>query len=834
MKRLLSFLNLMVVVVTMMAVPAKRGQWKTLKLADGTEVRAQLVGDEHGHFWKSADGLAYTQQGDNQFFQQVDANVIQERAQVRRHEINAKRVKHMASRRVGEVGNYQGTKKAIIILVNFSNKSFKSANNNALYQRIANEEGFSEGNFKGSMADYFKAQSRGLFELEFDVVGPVTVSQTSSYYGGNDSSGNDNHPGQMICEAINLAKQQVSDWKPYDWDDDGYVDQVYVVYAGQGEADGGAANTIWPHAWSLSSAKSYGDGSGPITVGTNLKVDTYACGCELNGSNQIEGIGTMCHEFSHCLGYPDFYDIDYSGGQGMGPWDLMDGGSYNGDGYQPAGYTSYERWVAGWLEPIVLEDANVNVENMNSLQNGGECYIIYNKGNRNEYYLLENRQLEGWDASLVGAGLLIIHVDYSSYVWAQNGPNNDPNHQRMTVVPADGRYQKYSYWGSTYYSDEGIAADPFPQDNITVFNKDFKTYDNQALKAAKLFNKNSDNTYWIDSSVKDITQNSDGTVSFKFVAIEGDDPNPDDPSVVDPDNPDDPNPDDPNPDDPNPDDPSVVDPDNPDDPNPDDPTVVDPDNPDNPDPENPDDPTVVDPDDPDNPDPENPDDPSVVDPDNPNPDDPNPDDPSVDPVLPEGTLLSETFDNLQGEGGNDNIWSGAVALEQVDDMAQLGTDMKGWTSDNAFVAYKCIKLGTSNTNNGSITSPAFTLNGTMTLKFRAGAWNVKGEGTTLIISVDNGTVSPQRVTMPRGGFAERKAVITANGDVRITFEAEKGRFFLDDVVVSETGTTGIQTVMTDMTFQPRYYTLDGRFAGNDLNMLRKGIYLVHGNKVIVK
>ena len=114
----------------------------------------------------------------------------------------------------------------------------------------------------------------------------------------------------------------------------------------------------------------------------------------------------MCHEFSHCLGYPDFYDTGYSGGQGMCDWDLMDSGSYNGDGYQPAGYTSYERWFAGWETPITLEAEDVSVTNMKSLQSGGESYIIYNKKNREEYFLLENRQSDGWDESLYGAGLL--------------------------------------------------------------------------------------------------------------------------------------------------------------------------------------------------------------------------------------------------------------------------------------------------------------------------------------------------------------------------------------------------------------------------------------------
>ena len=329
----------MVVTVTMMAIPAKRGQWKTLTLQDGTEVRATLVGDEHGHFWKAENGQAYIQQGD--VYVAIDAQKAIAKAKARRAKVNAKRVQR---RTFGHPTTILGDKKAIILLVNFKDKQFNTAHNNDLYQRIANEEGFSEGDFKGSMADYFKAQSRDKFTLNFDVIGPLTVSKNASYYGSNDSEGNDKFPGEMICEAVELAKQEVSDWKQYDWDDDGYVDQVYVVYAGKGEADGGASNTIWPHAYDLTSAQAYGDGTGPVAVGENLYVNSYACGPELEGRNgSINGIGTMCHEYSHCLGYPDFYDIDYGEesegvqGPGMGSWDLMDGGSYNGNGFQAEG-----------------------------------------------------------------------------------------------------------------------------------------------------------------------------------------------------------------------------------------------------------------------------------------------------------------------------------------------------------------------------------------------------------------------------------------------------------------------------------------------------------------
>ncbi len=509
MKKLFFTFALAILALTASAVPAKPGLFRTLTLSDGTTVKAQLVGDEHGHYWLSADGRAYQQMDGMAYFTEVNLDAVKVKAQARRSQANARRAKRLeAPQRIGEVGNYIGKKKGIIILVNFSNVSFQKDNNNALYQRIANEKNFSYGDFKGSMYDYFYAQSEGKFELTFDVVGPVTVSNAQSYYGSNDSGGNDKHPAEMVIEALKLVDSQVN-FADYDWDGDGKVDQVYVVYAGKGEADGGASTTIWPHEWELSSAASYGDGDGAQTL-DGVIIDTYACGGELNGSGKIDGIGTMCHEFSHCLGYPDFYDTDYSGGQGMGYWDLMDSGSYNDDGYQPAGYTSYERWMAGWKEPVELV-TTTQVANMKALQDGGEAYIVYNEGNRNEFFLLENRQFTGWDASLPGEGLLILHVDYSASAWANNTPNDIPSHQRMTWIPADNEYQYTTYQGSKYYTIEGMANDPFPYGSVNAFNK-------STTPAAKFFNKNADGTYYLDSSIEEITQNTDGTVSFNFKA----------------------------------------------------------------------------------------------------------------------------------------------------------------------------------------------------------------------------------------------------------------------------------------------------------------------------
>ena len=489
------------------AIPAKPGLKRQITLTDGTTVNATLVGDEHAHYWIGTDGNAYqTVSGD--VFHRIDLQVVKQRAAERRSAANKQRTHRLAPHKIGEVGSITGKKKGLIILVNFSDVAFQSANNNALYNRIANEKNFSYGKFKGSMYDYFYDQSEGQFELKFDVVGPVTVSKNQSYYGENDNDGNDKHPAEMVIEALNLADPQVN-YTDYDWNGDGEVEQVYVVYADKGAADGGAANTIWPHEYNLYSAAHYGDGEGPQKL-DGVWINTYACGAELNGtSGEIAGIGTMCHEFSHCLGYPDFYDIDYSGGQGMFEWDLMDSGSYNDDGYRPAGYTSYERWMAGWKEPIELTEAQ-NISNMGALQDyGSNTYIIYNEGNRNEYFLLENRQKKKWDTDLPGAGLLILHVDYDATVWSKNQPNDDPSHQRMTWIPADNQYQHVTYQGRKYYSEAGAANDPFPYGSANAFGKN-------TTPAATLYNKNEDSTYYLDASVENIIQNSNGTISFRF------------------------------------------------------------------------------------------------------------------------------------------------------------------------------------------------------------------------------------------------------------------------------------------------------------------------------
>lgn len=502
MKRFVISLAFMAVATLMSAVPAKKGIWKTVRLADGTEVRVELKGDEFGHCWMSEDGTGYVKKAGTGIYERADMKQLAADAAERRQARNAERTKARRqaagqTRAVlgGEHTPYIGTKKGIIILVEFDDKKFAEGHDRELYNRIANEEGFkSDDGFVGSVRDYFSAQSDGLFTLDFDVAGPYTMPKGYAYYGGNNSSYNDVNVRSMVTEACKQADKDVN-FADYDWDNDGYVDQVFILYAGRGEADGGDENTIWPHESSLGN---------PIAL-DGVYVNTYACSNELRSETDINGIGTICHEFSHCMGLPDFYDTQYGGNFGMGPWDPMSSGSYLGNSFCPAGYTSYERMYCGWKQPTVI-DKDTTITGMKGLCEGGETFIMYNDGNKDEYYLFENRTRTGWDSQLYGSGMLVIHVDFKSYIWSNNWVNTTVqyfnDHQRCTIIHADNKD------GENTVTD--LAGDPFPYGSINMLAR-------TTTPATSLYNKNADGSYFMDKSIINITKESNGDISFKVM-----------------------------------------------------------------------------------------------------------------------------------------------------------------------------------------------------------------------------------------------------------------------------------------------------------------------------
>ena len=502
MKKIILSIALAMLTLTASAVPARRTQ-RTLTLSDGTQVTATLSGDENYHYWKTADGRAFVMNEEN-IPQEISLQQAQSKLQAKVQARNAHRIAKRTKRKAAwgaETNPISGERKGLVILVNYKDK--KMQHTQAEYNDYFNKAGYSDNNCTGSVRDYFLSQSYGKFSLDFDVMGPVTLSKNLSYYGDNDSDGNDKHAAEMVAEAVKLAVSGI-DLKRYDWDGDGYVDQVYVVYAGYGEHADAPANTIWPHEFELSEAAKYNDGPGAITI-NGVTIDTYACSSELRGSsgNKMDGIGTACHEFSHCLAIPDMYDTSADGENfGMNVWDLMDYGSYNGeDGYgeTPAPFTSYERMYCGWLTPVELTQP-CNVNDMPAITKEPVAYLIRNDNPKfpGEYYLLENHQQESWDAYAPAHGMLVLHVDFNSNAWKQNTVNNVASHQRMTIIPADGKLSHYNTAGDTWPGTSKKTA-------LT----------DSSNPAAKLYNLNSNGRKFMGRPIENIAE-KDGLISFTF------------------------------------------------------------------------------------------------------------------------------------------------------------------------------------------------------------------------------------------------------------------------------------------------------------------------------
>ncbi len=410
-----------------------------------------------------------------------------------------------SARRTSEVNPYIGDRRQLVILVAFADRSFKDDETTTmeLWDKIFNTKNLTEAPYKGSVHDYFFAQSYSQLNLTFDLQ-YVQLSENCEKYRSwdmryDDPADNDDNSQYLVQDIMEVLKTRDIDWSLYDWDGDGYVNQLLIVYAGEGMNDGGGKNSIWPHQWWLSEHLKdhqpdvYCD---PVNVNYGDKdylVDSYCAIEEIGGS--YASFGTICHEYSHCFGFPDFYN---SATRYVGAWDLMDDGNYNGGGYCPPGYSAHERMLMGWLDITELSEPTV-INDLGSLEEQSQAYLIRNDGYANEYYIVENRQQTGWDQYLPGSGIVIFHIDYDEDVW-ENGLPNKPSHKRYTIIPAN---------NITSYSRKDAVEWTYPygeNDSLTNLSK----------PAASLLHENIDGTKFMNKPIWNM-EVTGGVASFTFI-----------------------------------------------------------------------------------------------------------------------------------------------------------------------------------------------------------------------------------------------------------------------------------------------------------------------------
>ena len=425
------------------AVPARRGGMVVTQ-PDGTEVTVYQHGDEHFH-WMTNEKGEWLKLDENGYYRVTKA--------LSNEEISVRR---MASPKRAAMEAYplNIAPRGLVILVNFADVAFETEkaemdsmltgkNYTRDYSYTYRGKTYNVQS-QGSARQYFEDVSFGQYNPQFDVVGPVTVSKEISYYGQNDAYGSDKYAEKMIEEACKLADTECNvDFSQYDNDGDGFVDFVFVIYAGYGEADGGASNTIWPHAWNLYTA------AGRKCEVDGKVVDLYACGNELDFySKKHTGIGTFCHEFSHVLGLPDLYETDAKNPHSvktLGAWSIMDYGPYNNEGNTPPVYSAYERFFMGWLMPeLIVDTANITLQDLKEsnrallISSSDEHNLIGNDPKPTNFYLLENRQQKSWDEYLPGHGMMLTKIQYSYRKWNENTVNNTAKSMGVDLIEADG------------------------------------------------------------------------------------------------------------------------------------------------------------------------------------------------------------------------------------------------------------------------------------------------------------------------------------------------------------------------------------------------------------
>ncbi len=422
----------------------------TFVQSNGDTIVVRMHGDDYFSWYTDMEGNILERHGNDFTKIDVDEETFFAQAQ---QTLNAKGMYREPIAPAASLFPHTGSPKAVVILAEYQDVKFSLKNPKASFEQYLNRTNGHPDNLGngehlnyGSVKQYFIAQSDSMFSPQFDVYGPVTLPQNMAYYGGTSNKGNDEKYKQLLIDAC-TAMDDSLDFKPYDQDGDGNIDLIYIIYAGYGQSNGASAETMWPKRFSGFTDTKF-DGKGVNQGG----ISNELIGREgMPEDKRINGIGLFCHEFSHCLGLPDFYPTQLStayNNQSMEDWDLMDNGEYVYNGYCPVSYTAWEREAMGWDHiPAITEAKQYQLDG--NVSGGTNAVKIVNPNNSNEYFVLQHFEDKGWNQRIAAygkaynpetRGLLIYHVDYdqNKFSLSANNVNNVVNHPRMTVIPADG------------------------------------------------------------------------------------------------------------------------------------------------------------------------------------------------------------------------------------------------------------------------------------------------------------------------------------------------------------------------------------------------------------
>lgn len=301
----------------------------------------------------------------------------------------------------------------------------------------------------GSMRDFFAEVTLGSVNVTGSVHGWLRMPEAYSYYTNGESGLNPSsyprNARRMAEDAVQAALDDGVVFEPQlDILNNGAITALFIVHAGDGAetlSPSVRGHDIWSHKWTLPHS---------IEVANGLRARTYLV------VPQRCKVGVCAHELGHlAFQWEDFYDPNYDQDgkewDGSGSWDLMAGGSYNGNGESPAHPAALHKVQHGWIEVEQISGPAALTLPAYSATAGKAVKITSPAYRPGQYLLLENRSRVGFDSTLPGEGLLVWRVDERQQMVA-------PDHPALQLVQADGKHQLETPgdW------NQGDAGDPFP------------------------------------------------------------------------------------------------------------------------------------------------------------------------------------------------------------------------------------------------------------------------------------------------------------------------------------------------------------------------------------
>ena len=282
-----------------------------------------------------------------------------------------------------------------------------------------------------SLKTYFRENSYGQMDVQPGPMGGVLprgntwirAKKPMTYYGeGVRILERYRELVREACEAVDATV----DFSQYDRNNDGIVDHVFLIHAGNDQA---STNVIDYDIQSLliPAVNAVHDG---------VRVNTAAIVAE-EPDFEHPHLGIYFHEFFHDFGAPDLYGVF------RGPhdhkWGLMGAfGPYQGpeefgigNGLEPSHIMGYLKWDfdartqngrLGWIQPVeITENQKIDVPSFELGPKTNKLFKIDIHSSRNpaagearEFFLIENRnKVSGatFDTYLPESGILIWHID---------------------------------------------------------------------------------------------------------------------------------------------------------------------------------------------------------------------------------------------------------------------------------------------------------------------------------------------------------------------------------------------------------------------------------------